>query len=115
MLASAILWVVCAGIALNTCNCPRHCLRDFRPELRQTVSMTTAVLTVIVFTLEFDWGSLPAGSVVVDVGGGIGNVTMDLAVRHSHLRFVVQDLPAVISQAHQVRLLNRNILQQRWY
>lgn len=50
----------------------------------------------------FEWARLPEKSVVIDVGGGIGTVTMDLAVQHGHLRYVVQDLPLVISQARQV-------------
>ncbi|KAJ3553407.1 hypothetical protein NM688_g3631 [Phlebia brevispora] len=43
----------------------------------------------------FEWSVLPPGSVIVDVGGGMGTVTMDLANRHQHLRYVVEDLPEV--------------------
>lgn len=50
----------------------------------------------------FEWASLPEGSIVVDVAGGIGNLTMALAGVHKHLRYVVQDRPAVIEAAQQV-------------
>ncbi|KAH7918466.1 S-adenosyl-L-methionine-dependent methyltransferase [Leucogyrophana mollusca] len=44
----------------------------------------------------FDWGSLLPGSVVVDVGGGIGVSCLALAKAHPHLRYVVQDRPSVV-------------------
>ncbi|EMD39709.1 hypothetical protein CERSUDRAFT_112014 [Gelatoporia subvermispora B] len=50
----------------------------------------------------FDWGALPKGSKVVDVGGGIGGTTMALYDIHKHLRYVIQDREAVIKQAQQV-------------
>ncbi|KAJ3569053.1 hypothetical protein NP233_g5308 [Leucocoprinus birnbaumii] len=52
---------------------------------------------------SFDWNSLPRGSVVVDVGGGIGSTSMLLASafsshneHSSNLRFIVQDRPVVV-------------------
>ena len=51
----------------------------------------------------FEWGNLPADSLVVDVGGGIGTVTMNLAEKHKHLRYVVQDLPGVVAESKEVR------------
>lgn len=39
---------------------------------------------------------------MVDVGGGVGSVTMALAATHRHLRYVVQDRAQVIEQAHDV-------------
>ncbi|KAI9570964.1 S-adenosyl-L-methionine-dependent methyltransferase [Boletus coccyginus] len=48
--------------------------------------------------LRFDWYSLPKGSTIVDVGGGIGSTTMILARalnNDANLRFVVQDRPVV--------------------
>ncbi|KAK1229446.1 hypothetical protein PQX77_007494 [Marasmius sp. AFHP31] len=44
----------------------------------------------------YDWEKLPAGSLVVDVGGGIGSVTHNIVKSNPNLKFVVQDLPAVI-------------------
>ncbi|KAF7368821.1 O-methyltransferase [Mycena venus] len=53
----------------------------------------------------FDWASLPRGSTVVDVGGGIGSTTMLLASAFAEedsdacsggLRFVIQDRPVVV-------------------
>ncbi|KAG7090565.1 hypothetical protein E1B28_009673 [Marasmius oreades] len=47
----------------------------------------------------YNWASLPAGSRVVDVGGGIGNVTYSIASKFEGLKFVVQDRPATIEDA----------------
>ncbi|KAF9462322.1 S-adenosyl-L-methionine-dependent methyltransferase [Collybia nuda] len=47
----------------------------------------------------FDWKSLAPESVVVDVGGGIGSVSLPLAAQFPHLKIVVQDLPSVIEDA----------------
>ncbi|KAK7052486.1 O-methyltransferase [Favolaschia claudopus] len=52
----------------------------------------------------FDWASLPQGSVIVDVGGGIGSTSMLLASAYADvdadgsggLRFVIQDRPVVV-------------------
>ncbi|KAJ7075078.1 O-methyltransferase [Mycena belliarum] len=43
----------------------------------------------------FKWGALPAGALVVDVGGGVGSTSLEIARANPHLRFVVQDLPSV--------------------
>ncbi|OCH85246.1 hypothetical protein OBBRIDRAFT_325702 [Obba rivulosa] len=41
----------------------------------------------------FPWHTLPAGALVVDVGGGIGSTSMLLGHAFPHLRFLVQDRP----------------------
>lgn len=46
---------------------------------------------------------------VVDVGGGIGTVTMDLAAQHKHLRYVIEDLPAVIEQTRTVSVIHTQV------
>lgn len=48
----------------------------------------------------FAWSSLPEGSTVVDVAGGVGNVSMTLIQKYPHLRYVVQDRAPVIQHAH---------------
>ncbi|KAJ7621005.1 O-methyltransferase [Roridomyces roridus] len=53
---------------------------------------------------RFDWTSLPRGSTVVDVGGGIGSTTMVLATACADelgLRFVVQDRPPVVAMGEE--------------
>jgi hypothetical protein len=40
----------------------------------------------------FPWDSLPDGSKVVDVGGGIGAVSLPVAKKFPHLQFIIQDL-----------------------
>ncbi|KAF9462317.1 S-adenosyl-L-methionine-dependent methyltransferase [Collybia nuda] len=62
----------------------------------QALQPADAILTA------FDWKSLPPGSVVVDVGGGIGSVAMPLAAQFPLLKLIVQDLPGVIKEAQEV-------------
>lgn len=50
----------------------------------------------------FDWKGLPADALVVDVGGGIGSQSLHLAKSFNHLKFIVQDRPAVLDAANQV-------------
>ncbi|KAI5890571.1 S-adenosyl-L-methionine-dependent methyltransferase [Schizophyllum commune H4-8] len=47
----------------------------------------------------FDWASLPAGALVVDVGGGIGKSGRAIVESIPSLKVVVQDLPEVIEDA----------------
>ena len=53
-------------------------------------------------SLGFEWTSLAAGSKVVDVGGGVGNLTMALAKEHKHLQFIVQDRPGTAKEGEAV-------------
>ncbi|KAK7008385.1 O-methyltransferase-domain-containing protein [Favolaschia claudopus] len=50
----------------------------------------------------FKWSALPYASVIVDVGGGIGHVSLAVAKKYPHLRVVNQDFasPIEISKAH---------------
>ncbi|KAI0739310.1 S-adenosyl-L-methionine-dependent methyltransferase [Irpex lacteus] len=62
------------------------------------------ILYVMLYSLTmyipgFDWKSLPKDSLVVDVGGGFGTETLNLAKAFSHLKFVVQDQVNVIDDA----------------
>ncbi|KAJ7101320.1 O-methyltransferase [Mycena belliarum] len=47
----------------------------------------------------FRWGELPGGSIVVDVGGGIGHASMTIAQKHPTLRIVNQDLGPAVEQS----------------
>nr|GAT51470.1 predicted protein [Mycena chlorophos] len=47
----------------------------------------------------FDWGSLPAGSQIVDVGSGNGQVSLHIAQKYPELRIVNQDLASQIAGA----------------
>ncbi|KAI0063823.1 S-adenosyl-L-methionine-dependent methyltransferase [Artomyces pyxidatus] len=66
---------------------------------RFTVGMAGAFdhLPPALFTEGFDWKNLPDGSVGVDVGGGVGSVTLLLAKTFPNLKFVVEDLEEVIT------------------
>jgi hypothetical protein len=60
-------------------------------------STSTASLNAL--SDNFDWASLSPGSVVVDVGGSQGHVSIHLARKYPHLKFVVQDMPTVVDGA----------------
>ena len=57
----------------------------------------------------FDWAALPQGSLVVDVGGGVGSQTLTLAKKYQHLNFVIQDTeatkPNAVKVGHCLRFL----------
>jgi hypothetical protein len=55
--------------------------------------------------LGFAWHALNPGSLIIDVGGGLGGSTMALAREHPHLRFVVQDRGAVIQEGYKVHII----------
>jgi hypothetical protein len=46
---------------------------------------------------------LPAKSIVVDVGGGVGTSCLTLAAKFSSLNFIVQDLVGVIEDGKKAR------------
>ena len=50
-------------------------------------------------TIGFPWKSLPEGTTVCDVGGGIGHITMHFAKACPQIRVVLQDLPPTVEQA----------------
>lgn len=47
------------------------------------------------------WEKLPPGSLVIDVGGGVGSLSLTLARRYPNLCLVVQDRGAVIEDANE--------------
>ncbi|KAJ7679477.1 O-methyltransferase-domain-containing protein [Mycena polygramma] len=44
----------------------------------------------------FDWSALPSNGTIVDVGGGIGHLSLTIAQKYPHLRIANQDLAAPI-------------------
>ncbi|KAJ3513294.1 hypothetical protein NLJ89_g3022 [Agrocybe chaxingu] len=50
----------------------------------------------------FDWNNLAPGSVIVDVGGGVGAASLPIARKYPELHIVLQDLPPVIEDAKKV-------------
>jgi hypothetical protein len=58
-------------------------------------------LTAVCFA-GFPWETLAAGSIVVDVGGGVGSACLPLARKFPELKFVVQDLRDPIDAGHRV-------------
>ncbi|KAF9458914.1 S-adenosyl-L-methionine-dependent methyltransferase [Collybia nuda] len=47
----------------------------------------------------FDWSSLSADSIIIDVAGGIGISSMEILKAFPHLNIIVQDIPAVVEEA----------------
>ncbi|KAG6875041.1 hypothetical protein C0992_005418 [Termitomyces sp. T32_za158] len=46
-----------------------------------------------------DWKAFPRGSIVVDVGGGIGTSSLAVVKKNNHLNFVIQDSPMICTEA----------------
>jgi hypothetical protein len=55
--------------------------------------------------LGYEWEELPKGSLVVDVGGGLGDVTKVIAKARPDLKYIVQDRAATIEKAVKVSRL----------
>ncbi|KAJ7330390.1 O-methyltransferase [Mycena albidolilacea] len=49
----------------------------------------------------FKWSALPEKTLIVDVGGGIGSISLEIAQANPHLRFLIQDKQAVIREGEQ--------------
>jgi len=47
----------------------------------------------------FPWGDAPPGTIVNDVGGGLGYMTMHIAKMHPNINVIVQDLEETVNQA----------------
>ena len=61
---------------------------------------SSALLTLIsIRSVEFPWKELGHGTSVCDVGGGIGNMTLQLAKAYPTSNLKLQDLPERILQA----------------
>ncbi len=52
--------------------------------------------------LGYAWERFPEGSLVVDVGGGVGSQSLLLANHHPQLRFVIQDRESVVGDGVEV-------------
>lgn len=52
--------------------------------------------------LGFPWKEFPQDSVIIDVGGGTGHVSMVLYQHFPHLKLVVQDRHQTIDHAKEV-------------
>ena len=49
-----------------------------------------------------DWSKLDPGSLVVDVGGGVGSQSLALSKVFPDLKFIVQDRDKIIEDARKV-------------
>ncbi|GJJ06652.1 hypothetical protein Clacol_000846 [Clathrus columnatus] len=58
----------------------------------QALQPPDAILTV------YKWKKVPPGSVIVDVGGGIGTAQFPLVREFPHLKIIIQDTPKVVDE-----------------
>lgn len=57
-------------------------------------------ISVILFSLpDFPWNKLPAGTIVCDIGGGVGDISVQLAKCYPTLHLILHDLPKQIEDA----------------
>lgn len=50
-------------------------------------------------SLTYPWNSIEKGGVIVDVGGGVGHVCLELSKEFGNLKYIVQDQPKTIEEA----------------
>lgn len=63
-------------------------------------AMSTASKSgMILLAKTYPWAKIPSGGTVVDLGGSQGHVSAFLAEEFPTIKFVVQDLPEVVSEA----------------
>ncbi|KAF8192216.1 O-methyltransferase [Mycena galopus ATCC 62051] len=82
-----------------------------RPENRYKLKRFAVAMEGLKTSLGFDWGALPGGAIVVEVGGGIGQISLAIAQEHPGLRIVIQDLgPAIeLAKAHWAKHLPTHV------
>jgi hypothetical protein len=52
-------------------------------------------------SLDFPWENLPKGTTVCDVGGGVGNISIQLAKSYPAINLILQDLPQQLQVAEE--------------
>jgi len=67
-----------------------------------TMGQMASVENSTVISGGFPWESLPEGTKIVDVGGGVGTACQEIMKKNPLLKFTVQELPSVIGQANAV-------------
>lgn len=53
----------------------------------------------------FDWNTIPDGHLLVDVGGGLGHVSLEVAKVHPNVHVVIEDREAVLKKAKPVSII----------
>src|SRR6266446_6344938 len=66
---------------------------------RNQLVLVLDMLLMVEAGLEYPWKELYNGATVCDVGGGVGNIPLQLAKAHPKLQLILQDLPERIKQA----------------
>ena len=66
-------------------------------------TINSSAIFLIIFPIAFNWSKLPEGALVVDVGGGIGTASIQVAKQFPSLKFIVQDRRQPIADGIQVR------------
>lgn len=59
------------------------------------------MFVALTFCTAFDWCALKPGSLVVDVGGSLGHVSMEIAKAFPDLKIAHEDLPSTSQDALQ--------------
>jgi ubiquinone/menaquinone biosynthesis C-methylase UbiE len=64
-------------------------------------------LLIPINVADFPWKKFPKGTTVCDVGGGVGNISMQLAKSYPSLHLILQDLP------HQLKVAKEKVWPER--
>lgn len=76
-------------------------MRLLNPELGKKYALSMSAPSKGPHTL-YPYGQLPAGSCVVDVGGGSGHITAPIAKQHPKINFIVQDSTDTIAYGQSI-------------
>lgn len=72
--------------------------------------VSSPIHSQVMFMAGFNWEVYPRGSLVVDVGGGVGSQCVALAKNYPHLSFAIQDRASVVQEAVKVHFPVRSLL-----
>ncbi|XRM43802.1 hypothetical protein ABZX51_006957 [Aspergillus tubingensis] len=85
----------------------------FAASKRGYISGAAMGMVLLVISIQPLLSTLPADSVVVDVGGVQGDISFALVAAFPHLRFIVQDLPGVIARVKEQQIMHPSSATRR--
>ncbi|GJJ06649.1 hypothetical protein Clacol_000843 [Clathrus columnatus] len=97
--ALANVWEICSDpITVKSCEPSHSAFTKFNMVMQGSLKLHPADAMLSIY----NWKKVPAGSVIVDVGGGIGTSQLCLAREFPYLKIIIQDLSPVVEEGFKV-------------